>query len=334
VANLLLLDGSTFFVSQENGDVEANQPEGFFFKDVRHLSEWRLLVDGEPLNPLTSRAVDYFSGRVVAAPEGKDPPLTVERDRFVTEGAHEDIVVSNHSSEERLLELDLCFAADFADVLEAEQPGAYGSQTKIDVHARSVTLSFEQDGFRRATRLSFNRKGELKRNRASFEVRIEPQGKWKLCIDLTPIEGLKPKRPLLRCDSFGAPEPEHGPYYGTHDATQLFLILLDEYERWTADTAFVRRLEPYARQALEWIDEEGDVDGDGFLEYESRLPVPYPDALAPQAWSAGAPLLALRTLLGLDVVDGRLRSRPRVPRQRGRIRLKQVPVRGQRSTPR
>jgi hypothetical protein len=36
VANLLLLDGSTFFVSQENGDVEANQPEGFFFKDVRH----------------------------------------------------------------------------------------------------------------------------------------------------------------------------------------------------------------------------------------------------------------------------------------------------------
>jgi hypothetical protein len=135
VANLLLLDGSTFFVSQENGDIDANQPEGFFFKDVRHLSEWRLLVDGEPLNPLTSRAVDYFSGRVVAAPEGKDPPqgkdppLTVERDRFVTEGAHEDIVVSNHSSEERLLELDLCFAADFADVLEAEQRSARSTRS-------------------------------------------------------------------------------------------------------------------------------------------------------------------------------------------------------------
>ena len=659
MANLLLLDGCTFFLSQENGDVEANQPEGFFFNDVRHLSQWQLLVDGERLKPLTSRAVDYFSGRVVAAPEGKDPPLTVERDRFVTEGAHEDIVVSNHSSEERLLELELCFEADFADVLEAQHPGAYGSQTKIDVRARSVTLSFEQDGFRRATRLSFNRKGELKEDRAIFEVTIPPQTKWKLCVDLTPIEGARPRPPLLQCDSFGAPEPAmpltlqewldkapeldanddlqhvydrslvdlaslrirpreehlgwampaggvpwflavfgrdslvaayqtlpfqpslaratlealaenqaaerddftdaepgkilhelrrgklvglgldpHGPYYGTHDATQLFLILLDEYERWTGDTAFVRKLEPNARRALDWIDEDGDLDGDGFLEYESRsakglqnhcwkdsddaiqfadgrpaqppiatceiqgytydarlraarlarevwgdhelaaelerkaeklrerfnrefwddelgyyvlaldrekrrvdsitsnpghllwsgivprnraravadrllrddlfsgwgirclssemrgynpleyhagtvwphdsaicaegmrryglrehagrvcaaiidaavafehrlpevfagfmrdetnIPVPYPDALAPQAWSAGAPLLALRTLLGLDIVDGKLSSRPHVPKQLGRIRLEHIPVRGRRA---
>jgi len=65
------------------------------------MSEWRLLVDGEPLQPLTSPAVDYFSGRVVAAPEGKDPPFTVERDRFVTEGAHEDIVVANHTARTR-----------------------------------------------------------------------------------------------------------------------------------------------------------------------------------------------------------------------------------------
>jgi glycogen debranching enzyme len=658
VANLLLLDGTTFFVSQENGDVEANEPEGFFFNDVRHLSEWRLLLDGEPLIALASRAVDYFSGRVVAAPAGKDPPLTVERDRFVTEGAHEDIVVANHSSEERLVELELRYAADFADVLEAQQPGAYGDRTKIEVGSRSVTLTTSEDGFRRGTRLSFDRKGELTPDRASFELTIEPQGEWRLGVDLTPISGSKPMPPLLRGDSFGAPEPEmpvtlqewleraplldanddlqqvyrrslvdlaalrirpreerlrwampaggvpwflavfgrdsliasyqtlpfhptlaratletlahhqaserddfrdaepgkilhelrrgklvalgldpHDPYYGTHNATQLFLILLDEYERWTGDDAFVRRLERNARAALTWIDEYGDLDGDGYLEYESRsakglnnhcwkdsddsiqfadgriargpiatceiqgytydarlraarlarelwgdeelaaeqerkakglrerfnrdfwddelgyyvlaldggkhqvdavasnpghllwsgivpknraraiaerllradlfsgwgirslssemrgynpleyhagtvwphdsalcaegmrryglrehagrvsaaiidaavafghrlpevfagferdetnIPVPYPDALAPQAWSAGAPLLALRTLLGLDVVDGKLRAQPRVPRQLGTIRLAKIPLRGRR----
>src|SRR4051794_22003092 len=207
MANLLLLDGCTFFLSQENGDVEANRPQGFFFNDVRHLSQWQLLVDGEPLKPLTSRAVDYFSGRVVAAPDGQDPPLTVERDRFVTDGVHEDIVVANHSSEERLLEVDVRFAADFADVLEAQQPGAYGSETTVDVTARSVTLSFEQDGFRRATRLSFNRRADLKRDRATFKVTIAPHAKWKLCVDLTPVEGVKPRPPLLRCDAFGDPEP-------------------------------------------------------------------------------------------------------------------------------
>ena len=66
----------------------------------------------------------------------------------------------------------------------------------------------------------------------------------------------------------------------------------------------------------------------GFGRDETDIPVPYPDALAPQAWSAGAPLLALRTLLGLDVVGGRLRSRPRVPKQLGQIALRRIPVRG------
>jgi glycogen debranching enzyme len=62
----------------------------------------------------------------------------------------------------------------------------------------------------------------------------------------------------------------HDPYYGTHDATQLFLIVLDEYERWSGDGELVRRLEEPARAALRWIDEHGDLDGDGYLEYESR----------------------------------------------------------------
>jgi len=69
----------------------------------------------------------------------------------------------------------------------------------------------------------------------------------------------------------------------------------------------------------------------GFARDETNIPVPYPDALAPQAWSAGSPLLALRTLLGLDVLGGRLRSRPRVPKQLGQIRLERVPVRGRHS---
>jgi glycogen debranching enzyme len=50
----------------------------------------------------------------------------------------------------------------------------------------------------------------------------------------------------------------------------LFLILLDEYERFTGDRDRVRRLEPNARAALTWIDEYGDRDGDGYVEYERR----------------------------------------------------------------
>ncbi|HEY6797102.1 MAG TPA: glycogen debranching N-terminal domain-containing protein [Kineosporiaceae bacterium] len=67
-------------------------------------------------------------------------------------------------------------------------------------------------------------------------------------------------------------EQPHSPYYGSADATQLWLILLDEYERWTGRDDVVHALEASARAALTWIDEYGDRDGDGYVEYERRNP--------------------------------------------------------------
>ena len=59
-------------------------------------------------------------------------------------------------------------------------------------------------------------------------------------------------------------------YYGTADATPLFLVLLSETWRWTDDTELVHELRKPALAALRWIDEFGDRDGDGFVEYQRR----------------------------------------------------------------
>jgi glycogen debranching enzyme len=59
-------------------------------------------------------------------------------------------------------------------------------------------------------------------------------------------------------------------YYGTLDATPLYLILLSEVWRWTDDAALVRHFKEPALRALSWIEEHGDRDGDGFVEYEKR----------------------------------------------------------------
>jgi glycogen debranching enzyme len=61
-------------------------------------------------------------------------------------------------------------------------------------------------------------------------------------------------------------------YYGTVDATPLYLVLLSELWRWTDDTPLVRRFREPALRALEWIDRYGDSDGDGFVEYRRRTP--------------------------------------------------------------
>lgn len=77
-----------------------------------------------------------------------------------------------------------------------------------------------------------------------------------------------------------AGEMPFGPYYGSVDATPLWLILLSETFNWTADEQLVKDLFPNAYRALEWIDSYGDLDGDGFVEYQRRSP----KGLANQGW--------------------------------------------------
>ncbi|MGH9414650.1 MAG: amylo-alpha-1,6-glucosidase [Terriglobales bacterium] len=77
-----------------------------------------------------------------------------------------------------------------------------------------------------------------------------------------------------------AGEMPHSPYYGSVDATPLFLIVLDETYNWTGDDEMLEELLPAARRALAWMDESGDLDGDGLVEYQRRSP----QGLANQGW--------------------------------------------------
>jgi glycogen debranching enzyme len=101
---------------------------------------------------------------------------------------------------------------------------------------------------------------------------------------------------LRRGEMARAGEIPHVPYFGTVDATPLWLVLLHETWRWTGDQALVAELLPNAERALAWIDRYGDADGDGFVEYartsakglvnqgwkDSGDGVPFPDGSLPE----------------------------------------------------
>jgi glycogen debranching enzyme len=59
------------------------------------------------------------------------------------------------------------------------------------------------------------------------------------------------------------------PYYGTADATILYLIVLSEAYRWTGDLDLLKEYRSVAEKCLDWIDHYGDLDGDGFQEYKT-----------------------------------------------------------------
>jgi glycogen debranching enzyme len=65
-------------------------------------------------------------------------------------------------------------------------------------------------------------------------------------------------------------ERPHSPYYGSADATPLYVVLMDEYERWTGDSTLVRDFEPQARAALNWIGQYADLQGNGYVSYRRR----------------------------------------------------------------
>jgi len=67
----------------------------------------------------------------------------------------------------------------------------------------------------------------------------------------------------------------HTPYYGTADATILYLMVLHNAWRCTGDPALITRYLPAAEKCLHWIDHYGDRDGDGFQEYQTRSTAGY-----------------------------------------------------------
>ena len=95
-------------------------------------------------------------------------------------------------------------------------------------------------------------------------------------------------------------ERPHSPYYGAVDATPLYVILLDEYERWTGDRALVKDLEYEARAAINWIDQYADLMGNGYISYKRRNER---TGLENQSWKD--------SWNSISYADGRLPSFPR-----------------------
>jgi glycogen debranching enzyme len=75
-------------------------------------------------------------------------------------------------------------------------------------------------------------------------------------------------------------EVPFGRYYGGVDTTPLFVMLAGAYLRRTGDVEFIRRVWPAVKAALAWMDEFGDQDGDGFIEYRRGLE----SGLSNQGW--------------------------------------------------
>jgi glycogen debranching enzyme len=129
-----ILDGNTFVVSDERGDIEASltDPTGLFSFDTRFLSKWVLTVNGERLNPLSVDDLQYYETRFFLVPGTGtvyiDAKLSVIRQRAVSAGFHEELTILNHADKPVNLTVRIDVGCDFADLFEVKdalEKGAY-----------------------------------------------------------------------------------------------------------------------------------------------------------------------------------------------------------------
>jgi glycogen debranching enzyme len=200
---LTILEGSTFCLSDERGDI-VEETSGFFARDTRFLSRLVLRLDGSRPLLLSSGRTDHFAAAFFLRNANVDglphDALSISRERFVTSGLRERIAVRNESMETLAFELSLELAADFADIISVklhdfalgdpehapELPPPAPSRQEDD--GRQLLIEAPAGDLR--TRIALSRSARQDGGAILFDLSLEPHERWELDVEVHPgVEG-------------------------------------------------------------------------------------------------------------------------------------------------
>lgn len=211
-ARLTLVEGDAFLISDAAGDLLPGTADGFYHRDTRFLDRMRLLVDGRSTELLSSAAVDAFSARIYLRPadvgrSGGNGPI-IELRRFLGDGVHQDLLVSNADGRALDLTLELQFGADFADVFEVKRAGRRARRgVEAVAHQAACAVEFRLTKRRRRASTWVQAMPEasplVEPGRIVYRPRVPPRATWRTCLDIIPQHGDRRFEPRCRCDSFG-----------------------------------------------------------------------------------------------------------------------------------
>jgi glycogen debranching enzyme len=196
---LTILEGSTFCISDDRGDI-AGETSGFFAHDTRFLSRLVMRVAGASPLLLSSGRVEHFqaafylrNGTANGLPRDA---VSIARERFVSTGMQEKVTLRNESIDRLDLELVLEAEADFADIIsvkqhdfslgdpEHAQPLPAPAPTSLDESGRRLSIVDPRGDL--GTQLVFSKPGRLDASAMTFAVSLEPHAQWDLDVDVLP----------------------------------------------------------------------------------------------------------------------------------------------------
>lgn len=186
-----ILDGNTFVVSAESGDIEATptEPTGLFSLDTRFLSTWVLTVNGERLNPLSYDDLQYYEARFFLVPGAAthyvDAKLSVIRERAVGGSFRETLTILNHDENPVELEVRMAAAADFADLFEIKDD-QLNKKGELYTEAESdrLRLGYRRGNFRRETTITSSVPARFDQGGFAYTIDLAANEQWVAEIDV------------------------------------------------------------------------------------------------------------------------------------------------------
>jgi glycogen debranching enzyme len=242
---LYMSQSRTVLATDRDGFVRGGADHGLFVRQTRLLSLYRYLVDGEPPRPVALSNVEQHTwlGYYVALPPGvkeeRDPgsgqmetiseqTLELRLSRYVGDGLHEDIDLTNFTQQRTAFTLTLEVDADFADVDETKGERQQKGETKREWReadgAQELHFDYKvehtysnQEGtgtksLHRGLMLRVENAASApsyKDKQISFRVELGPLGTWHACINLIPFIDGQWLRQLYGCRSFGGTHNEY-----------------------------------------------------------------------------------------------------------------------------
>lgn len=205
-AAVTVVEGSSFCISSQSGDIITGGSQGDFYQDTRIISRWMLRVNGALREPLVARTPTAFQATFVGRArwsDGRfDSPLVVRQQRHVGPGLRDDITIRNYSSEAAECDIELSLDADLADLFDVKGGrAATEAVVRRSVHDGELHIEAERNGQRRGT--AIRAAGAHAREDAlTFRVDIPPRGQWSTSVIAVPlINGKGPNEPFTETAS-------------------------------------------------------------------------------------------------------------------------------------
>ncbi len=211
-------------VCEPNTNMSSTKEQGYFARDTRFISGFRLKLGRSAPLLLNSAAVQPYSARFqftnaeLVSALGTIPPhvLDLRVDRQVGHGVHEDFDVVNYAPETVSIGLEVSYECDFADLFDVKRHQLVRRgmlQSEWDDTAGRLTTTYRNGDFHRALQLRVDKAGsppQFANGGIMFHLQLEPRQHWHTCILWVPVIPGEPERTALtECSDLLGVDNEH-----------------------------------------------------------------------------------------------------------------------------